>query len=93
MTTPTVSRCHIVRRVDDQGTRPSVDSQAEVEKYVPGCGNLSLPSRSIVTRTDPLPSVCNIKIATINIQTLQDEIKLAMIVKHTRSLKIDVIAL
>ena len=33
-----------VRRAGQQGTRPPVLSQAGVEKYATGCGNLSLPS-------------------------------------------------
>ena len=33
-----------VRRAGQQGTRPPVFSQAGVEKYVTGCGNLSMPS-------------------------------------------------
>ena len=33
-----------VRLVGQQGTRPPVLSQAGVEKYATGCGNLSMPS-------------------------------------------------
>ena len=52
--------CRLERRAEYQGSRPSVLRQAEVEKYVTGSGNLSLPSKS-VTRTNPELSVHNIK--------------------------------
>ena len=74
----TDNSCHIVRRVDQQGTRPSVLCQAEVEKCATGCGSLSLPSRTTETRTNPKISHMKIHIATINVRTMQEDIKLAM---------------
>ena len=36
-----------VRRAGQQGARPPVLSQAGVEKYATGCGNLSMPSKQL----------------------------------------------
>ena len=110
---------HIVRRVGQQGTRPSVTGQAEVEKYATGCDSLSLSTTTSGTRKHPLKhnnagdaqridkvkssiteskktktsSHNNIRIATINVRTLQDDIKMALIVKATAELEIDILAM
>ena len=104
MSTPTSSRCHIVRRVDHQGTRPSVDSQAEVEKYVSGCDGLSPSTKPNGTKNqsrDCLPKkqrrkrACmnNIRVATINVRTLQDDVKLATAIQAAEKNQIDILAL
>ena len=98
--------CRIVRRADQQGTRPSIVCQAEVEKYATGCDGL-LPStttpgykNSLVTgpnredtSTKGRTRKKNIRIPTINIRTLQDDIKLATVIKATSKLGIDVLAM
>ena len=84
--------CHLERRAEYQGSRPSVPRQAEVDKYVTGCGNLSLPSSIIDTRTTS-PSKNKIRIATINVRTLQDDMELASVIQATESLQIDVLAM
>ena len=88
----TDNSCHIVRRVDQQGTRPPVLRQAGVEKCATGCGSLSLPSISTETRTHPKIENMKIRIATINVQTMREDIKLAMVVKAAIAMKIDVLA-
>ena len=91
------SRYQNIRRLGNQGTCPSVDSRAEVKKYATGCGSLSLPTKTSETRIVPkieIEKIINkIRIATINVRTLQDDVKLAMIVKATSKLDIDIIAL
>ena len=44
--------CRIVRCAEQQGTRPSVGCQAEVEKYATGCGKMSLPSKHLERQTN-----------------------------------------
>ena len=79
-----------LRRAGQQGARPSVLSQAEVEKYATGCGNLSLPSehhcRQIKTQINQKKKNCKIKtivgsnrfsIGTINVRTAKEELKLS----------------
>ena len=102
MTSSYDTQCHIDRRADYQGSCPSVSHQAEVEKYATDCDGLS-PSTSITgTRTDLRTAVIpvskklqynNIKIATINVRTLQDEIKIATTIQAAAKLKIDVLAM
>ena len=102
MTSSIDTPCRIDRRADYQGSRPSAVHQAEVEKYATGCDGLS-PSTSITgTRTDLRTAVIpvskklqynNIKIATINVRTLQDEIKIATTIQAAAKLKIDVLAM
>ena len=82
--------CRIVRRADQQGTRPSVVCQAEVEKYATGCDGLS-PSTTTSGYKNSLMK--NIRIATINLRTLQDDIKLATVIKATSNLGIAVLAI
>ena len=98
--------CHIVRSADQQGTRPSVVCQAEVKKYATGCDGMS-PSttapgykNSLVTgpnredtSTKERTRKKTIRIATINIRTLQDDIKLATVIKATSKSGIDVLAM
>ena len=86
--------------------RTSVVCQAEVEKYATGCDGLS-PSTttpgykdSLVngpnredTSTEGRNRKKNIRIATINIRTLQDDIKLATVIKATSKLGIDILAI
>ena len=91
-----------MRRVDQQGTRPSVLCQAEVGKCATGCDGLS-PSTSINgTGTDLRTAetllskkhqYSNIKIATINVRTLQEEIKIATTIKAAEKLNIDILAM
>ena len=102
----TKTRYRIVRRAGQQGTRPSVTSQAEVEKYVTGCDSLSLSTTTSGTRNQlsnqnnglkskmlNVRDLHNIRIATINVRTLQEDIKLAMVVKAAIDLKIDILAM
>ena len=77
----------IDRRAGQQGSRPSVDRQAEVEKYVTGCDNSSLSSNYIMLPettssdrrfpTETSVRFENINISTLNIRTLSCDIKLA----------------
>ena len=96
----------IVRRAGHQGTRPSATSQAEVEKYDTGCDSLSLSTTTSGTRNQlskqnngtkskmlNVRDLHNIRIATINVRTLQEDIKLALVVKAAIDLKIDILAL
>jgi len=52
MTSPSNFPCRIGRRADYQGPRPSVLSQAEVEKFVTGCNGLSPFTTTSGTRTE-----------------------------------------
>ena len=74
--------------------------QAEVEKYVTGCDDLSPSTKRTGTKTQSEAGAAssklqynNIKIATINVRTLQDDIKLASVVKAAQDLQIDVLAM
>ena len=100
-------KCRIVRRADYHGTRPSVTiSQAEVEKYVTGCDSLSLSTTTTGTRNQisseniqnqmerlKVRNYNNIRIATINVRTLREDMKLAMVVKDAIYLNIDILAI
>ena len=96
----TNNSCHIVRRVDQQGTRPSVLCQAEVKKCATGCDGLS-PFTSIncttiqhkSTKSQSKLSYSDIKIATINVQTLQDDMKLISVIQAAEKCNIDVLAM
>ena len=100
MTSSNNNPCRIDRRADYQGSRPSVSYQAEVEKYTTGCDGLS-PSTSINgTRTQRKSSksqsklsYSDIKIATINVRTLDDDMKLASVIQAAEKCKIDVLAM
>lgn len=96
----------IVRRADQQGTRPSVVCQAEVEKNATGCDGLSPSTTTLGYKnslmTDPNREDTstkgntrkkNIRIATINIRTLHDDIKLATVIKAISKLGIDILAI
>lgn len=85
----------IVRRAGEQGTRPSVTSQAGVgEKYVTGCDSMSLSTRTPGTRNNLSNNTYKvIRLATINVRTLQDDFKLACIVKAAEQFDIDVLAM
>ena len=87
LTDVTVDR--IVRCAGHQGTRPLVANQAK-EKFATGSDGSS-PSSNC--HNNSTMTCVNIPIATINVRTLQDDIKLATIVKVTMSLGIDVLAL
>ena len=95
----------IVRRAGHQGTRPSVASQAEVAKYVTGCDSSSLSTKTPGTGNQlsnqnigtkkrlKIREFHNIRIATINVRTLQEDIKLALVVKAAIDLEIDILAI
>ena len=109
--------CRIVRRADQQGTRPSVFCQTKDEKYATGCDSLSLSTTRSGTRKHSLNNFNtrdtidntigrmqlsrkandnkyhNIRIASIDVRTLQDDLKLALIVKAAAKLKIDILAM
>lgn len=101
MTSPSNFPCRIGRLADYQGPRPSVSSQAEVEKCVTGCDGLSPSTTTSGTRTELSTASpnCkqiqynNLKIATINVRTLQDDIKLATVIKTAEDLQLDILAL
>lgn len=91
----------IVRRTGQQGMRPSVTGQAGVEKCATDCDSLSLSTITSGTITHMKtannkvnikpPTRCNnIRIATINVRTLQDDIKLATILKTASDLDLDI---
>ena len=89
--------CRIDRRADYQGSRPSAAYQAEVGKT--GCSGLSPLTRS-GTKTDvpSVKSLCklsysNIKVATINVRTLQDDMKLFAVVEAAKKCKINVLTM
>ena len=83
-----------------RSSRPSVVDQAEVDKYATGCNGLSPFTGSPCTRTD-VPSVKSpstlsysyIKVATINVRTLSDDMKLVSIIEAAKKCKIDVLAM
>ena len=83
----------IDRRAGYQGSRPPVGSQAGVEKYVTGCGKMSLPSkhpsRQIYSSYNISPTN-KFRIGTINVQTAKDEAKLAEYILHVKNIKHDV---
>ena len=86
----------LVRRAGDQGTRPSVVSQAGVDKFATGCDSLSLSTITSGyknTKDSVKSKTKRLRIASINVRTLQEDIKLATIIKVTESLNIDVLAL
>ena len=91
----------IERRAVKQGSRPSVPSRAEIEKCVTGCNGLSPFTTTPGTKTQIRAvdsngsrlSYNNIKIATINVRTLQDDIKLAKVIQAAQDCKIDVLAM
>ena len=74
--------------------------QAEVEKYATGCDGLSPFTSLNGTRTD-VPSAkslstlsfSKIKVASINVRTLQDEMKLVTVIEAAKKCKIDVLAM
>ena len=88
---------HIICHVGLQETRPSVTSQAEVKRYVTGCDSLSLSTMPSGTRNLAHTSEqwngdknveskrflqhIHITVTTTNAQSLQEDIKLAQIVK------------
>ena len=115
-------RYRIDRRAGHQGLRPSVISQAEVEKCATGCDGLSPSSTTSGTRNQFLTinnnnnnnnnsngdnskhnnsnqknrehnNISNISISTINVRTLQDDIKLATVIKSAGLLGIDVLCM
>ena len=73
----------IERRAVKQGSRPSVPSRAEIEKCVTGCNGFSPFTTTPGTKTQIRAvdsngsrlSYNNIKIGTINVRILQDDIK------------------
>ena len=76
--------------------------QAEVEKFATGCNGLSPLSRRTGTRfqsnTAAVPpsrkiQYSTVKTATINVRTLQDDIKLACIIKAAQDLQIDILCM
>ena len=85
-----------VRRAGQQGTRPPVLSQAGVEKYATGCGNLSMPSihldrlnttQNQIKKNAKIKTVINNKqfsIGTINLRTAKEELKLTEYVMHVK---------
>ena len=91
-----------VRRAGQQGTRPPVLSQAGVEKYATGCGNLSMPSihldrlnttQNQIKKNAKIKTVINNKqfsIGTINLRTAKEELKLAEYVMHVKNNKNDI---
>ena len=93
----------LVRRAGQQGTRPSVLSQAGVEKYATGCDSLFLSSDSNMLQetmsSDRSFSTIspvrfeNINIATQNIRTLSCDVKLANSILEAKILHLDVLAL
>ena len=100
--------CRIDRRADYQGSRPSVLDQAEFDKYATGCDGLSPSTNSNGTRNQsedcPLKRrrsrkrrreerTNNIRIATINVRTLQDELKVATAIQAAEKNQIDILAL
>ena len=94
--------CRINGRADYQGSCPSAVHQAEVDKYTTGCDGLSQPTSITGTRTDLRTAVIlvskklqfnNIKIVTINVRTLQDEIKISTTIQAAVKLKIDMVAM
>jgi len=84
--------CHIDRRADKQGSRPSVKRQARVKKYVTGCGKMSMPSKhhSRQTFSPIIRQTKKFRIGTINLQTAKDEAKLAEYTIHVKNIKHDV---
>ena len=102
--TTSSSLYRIDRLAGQQGSRPSVDRQAEVEKYVTGCDSLSLSStstllqettssdRSFSSKTSYVRYE-DINIATINIQTLLCDIKFANAIQEAKNLNLDILAL
>ena len=97
---PTAISCRLNRRPDEQGSRHPVSSQAGLEKFATGCDGLS-PSTINGTRRltekktlkKKSRTMRRIKIATINVRTCQDDMKLADIVKAASQLKLDVLAM
>ena len=96
MTSSIVTPCRIDRRADYQGSRPSVPYHAEVEKYT-GCDGLSPftrnGTRTQIKSTKSKLSYSDIKIATINVQTLDDDMKLTSVIQAAEKCKIDVLAM
>ena len=99
MTNSFVNPCRLDRRPDEQGSRHPVSSQAGLEKFATGCDGLS-PSTINGTRRSTekktlkkIGRTRSIKIATINVRTCQDDMKLAEIVKTASQLKLDVLAM
>ena len=90
--------CRIDRRVDYQGSRPSAACQAEVEKFT-GCDGLSPSTRNGTrtrrrsTKSHSKLSYSEIKIATINVRTLGDDMKLTSVIQAAEKCKIDVLAM
>ena len=104
MTSPNVIPRRLDRRPEEQGSRHPVPSQAGLEKFATGCDGLS-PS-TIITTTGTRRSSekkkknlkkdqtsRSIKVATINVRTCKDDMKLAEIVKTASQLKLDVLAM
>ena len=99
--------CRIDCRADYQGSRLSVQDQAEFDKYATGCDGLSPTTNSNGTRNQsedcPLKQrrsrkrrregTNNIRIATINVRTLQDELKVATAIQAAEKNQIDILAL
>ena len=83
----------LVRRAGDQGTRPSVVSQAGVDKFATGCDSLSLSTITSGYKNTKESVKFKTKTLRIKVRTLQEDIKLATIIKVTESLNIDVLAL
>ena len=88
----------IDRRADYQGSRPSVSYQTEVEKFT-GCSGLS-PLTRHGTRTQIKSkksqsklNYSDIKVATINVRTLQEDMKLVSVIEAAEKCKIDVLAM
>ena len=93
-------------RAGKQGARPPVGRQAGVGKYATGCDSLSLSTNISGTRNQlsaenfekklkrmKVRNFHNIRIATINVRTLQDDIKFALVVKAAIDLNIDILAI
>ena len=90
--------CRIDRRADYQGSHPSAACQAEVEKFT-GCDGLSPSTRNGTrtrrrsTKSHSKLSYSEIKIATINVRTLGDDMKLTSVIQAAEKCKIDVLAM
>ena len=100
MTSSFAIPCRLDRRPEQKGSRHPVSSQAGLEKFATGCDGLS-PSTINGTRRSTEKETLkkigrttrSIKLATINVRTCQDDMKLAEIVKTASQLKLDVLAM
>ena len=84
------TRYHLILRAGQQGTRPSVLGQAEVEKYATGHHYIEVASsgwsKSKRLRTQKIKFHRKIDIGSINITTMKDHMKLTQCIYQCKFL-------